>query len=258
MSAVDQDSGGQQPNQPKTTAAAPAPEPPDPNSQAGAAGPATAEKAAVHHVLRGGHAWCWRSCSPRCGTASKSCPIYPDVAYGLPAFEDGRWLTLIWGNFFALNPFYYVYVAGAFAFLTGFSEWVLGTKRTIIICVVYQIVAVLVTALVFLIFRNSGWEWAQQRATETDVGFSAGMLAVLSVASATVRPPWRLRLRLGHLGLRAVLHRVRRADGRRRALHRRRAEHAVLVPAGRPARAARPGRCRPGTSSGCWRWSACC
>ena len=132
----------------------------------------------------------------RCGTASKSCPIYPDVAYGLPAFEDGRWLTLIWGNFFALTPFFYVYVAGAFAFLTGFSEWVLGTKRTVIICVVYQIGAVLLTALVFLIFRNSGWEWAAQRATETDVGFSAGMLAVLSVASATVRPPWRLRLRL--------------------------------------------------------------
>ncbi len=121
---------------------------------------------------------------------------YADVAYGLPAFEDGRWLTLIWGVFFALNPFYYLFVAGAFAILTGFSEWVLGTKRTIIICVVYQILAVLVTALVFLIFRNSEWDWVVQRATETDVGFSAGMMAALSVASATVRPPWRLRLRL--------------------------------------------------------------
>ncbi len=121
---------------------------------------------------------------------------YADVAYGLPAFEDGRWLTLIWGCFFALTPFYYVYVAGAFAFLTGFSEWVLGTKRTVIICVAYQFVAVLITALVFWIFRNSGWEWAVKRATETDVGFSAGMLAVLSVATATVRPPWRLRIRL--------------------------------------------------------------
>jgi lysylphosphatidylglycerol synthetase-like protein (DUF2156 family) len=123
-------------------------------------------------------------------------PIYDDVAYGLPAFEDGRWLTLIWGNFFALTPFFYVYVAGAFAFITGFSEWMLGTKRTVIICVVYQIGAVLLTALVFLIFRDTGWEWAVQRATETDVGFSAGMLAVASVASATVRSPWRLRLRL--------------------------------------------------------------
>jgi len=121
---------------------------------------------------------------------------YSDVAYGLPAFEDGRWLTLIWGTFFALNPVFYIYVAGAFAFLTGFSEWMLGTKRTVVICVAYQFGAVLLTALVFLIFRNSDWDWAVQRATETDVGFSAGMLAVLSVASATVRPPWRLRLRL--------------------------------------------------------------
>ena len=85
---------------------------------------------------------------------------YQDVAYGLPAFQDGRWLTLIWGNFFALNPVYYIYVAGAFAFLTGFSEWMLGTKRTVLICIAYQILAVLLTALLYLIFRDSDWEWA--------------------------------------------------------------------------------------------------
>ena len=122
---------------------------------------------------------------------------YSDVAYGLPAFEDGRWLTLIWGAFFALNPVYYIFVAGFFALLTGFSEWRLGTARTVVIVVAYQILAVLLVALVFLIFRDSGWDWVAQRATETDVGFSAGMLAVLSVATATVKPPWRLRMRLG-------------------------------------------------------------
>lgn len=125
---------------------------------------------------------------------------YDDVAFGLPAFEDGRWLTLIWGMFFALDPFFYVYVAGAFALITGFSEWRLGTARTVVICVLYQWGAVLITALIFLIFRNSGWEWVQTRAAETDVGFSAGMLAAVSVASATVRPPWRLRLRLAIWG----------------------------------------------------------
>ena len=125
---------------------------------------------------------------------------YDDVAFGLPAFEDGRWLTLIWGMFFALDPFFYVYVAGAFALITGFSEWRLGTARTVLICVLYQWGAVLITALIFLIFRNSGWEWVQTRAAETDVGFSAGMLAAVSVASATVRPPWRLRLRLAIWG----------------------------------------------------------
>ena len=125
---------------------------------------------------------------------------YDDVAFGLPAFADGRWLTLIWGMFFALDPFFYVYVAGAFAFITGFSEWRLGTARTVVICLVYQWGAVLLTALLFLIFRGSGWEWVAQRATETDVGFSAGMLAAASVASATVRPPWRLRMRLAIWG----------------------------------------------------------
>jgi lysylphosphatidylglycerol synthetase-like protein (DUF2156 family) len=126
--------------------------------------------------------------------------FYDDVAFGLPAFQDGRWLTLIWGMFFALDPFFYVYVVGAFAIITGFSEWRLGTARTVVICLAYQWGAVLLTALFFLIFKGTGWEWVQERATETDVGFSAGMLAVASVASATVRPPWRLRMRLAIWG----------------------------------------------------------
>ncbi|HEY5882615.1 MAG TPA: DUF2156 domain-containing protein [Nakamurella sp.] len=126
--------------------------------------------------------------------------FYGDVAFGLPAFADGRWLTLIWGMFFALDPFYYVYVAGAFALITGFSEWRLGTARTVVICLAYQWGAVLLTALFFLVFRGTGWEWVQERASETDVGLSAGMLAAASVASATVRPPWRLRMRLAIWG----------------------------------------------------------
>ena len=182
---------------------------------------------------------------------------YPDVSYGLPAFEDGRWLTLIWGCFFALNPVFYIYVAGAFAFLTGFSEWVLGTKRTVVICVVYQFGAVLLTALLFLIFKDSDWDWAVTRATETDVGFSAGMLAVLSVASATVRPPWRLRLRLGIWAyvLFSIAYVGQMAD----------AEHVIAVALSLPFSTrlaapgpARPGPCRPGTRCGCSPPSACC
>lgn len=122
--------------------------------------------------------------------------VYEHVAYGLPAFEGERWYTLVSGNFFALYPVYYLFVAGLFLLLTGFAEWKLGTLRTVVLCVVYQVAAVLVVALIFLIFRDSGWEWAQQRATETDVGFSAGMMGAICVATATVRPPWRLRMRL--------------------------------------------------------------
>jgi len=198
MSAVDQQPGGREPSRPAPQSMVAAPEAAESEPESGFVHgllrlakrlPFTTTYVVITMVLAIVFGTLWHSVEDK--------SWYQDVAYGLPAFQDGRWLTLIWGNFFALDPVFYIYVAGAFAILTGFAEWMLGTKRTVLICVGYQVVAVLVTALVFLIFRDSGWDWARRRATETDVGFSVGMLAALSVASATVRPPWRLRLRLG-------------------------------------------------------------
>jgi lysylphosphatidylglycerol synthetase-like protein (DUF2156 family) len=124
-------------------------------------------------------------------------PWYHAVAYGLPAFEEHRWHTLVLGTLFAEIPAYYIFVAGAFLLLTGFAEWHLGTRRTVVLTVVYQFAAILLTALVLVLFRDSNWEWAAARAPEFDTGFSAGMLAVFGVATAVMRPPWRLRLRIG-------------------------------------------------------------
>lgn len=121
---------------------------------------------------------------------------YDDVAYGLPAFAEGKFHTLVLGIFFAVKPGYYVWALGFFALLTGFSEWVLGTRRTALITVGYQLVGVLGAALFLLIFRNTGWQWAQVTAGLVDVNFTTGAIAALCVASGAIRPPWRLRLRL--------------------------------------------------------------
>ena len=51
--------------------------------------------------------------------------------------------------------------------------------------------------------QSPDWPWAAQTATELDVGFSAGALAVAAVASSMLRPPWRLRVRLA-LGIYAL------------------------------------------------------
>ncbi len=72
----------------------------------------------------------------------------------------------------------------------------MGTRRTIVLAFGYQFAAVLIVAGIFWIYQNSDWTWAAALSTETDVGFAAGMMASFSVATATVRPPWRLRLRL--------------------------------------------------------------
>jgi lysylphosphatidylglycerol synthetase-like protein (DUF2156 family) len=120
---------------------------------------------------------------------------YLDVAYGLPAIEAGRWWTLATGAFFALTPVFYLPVIGGFALLVGFTEWRLGTRRAVAITVLGQLLAVLAAALLLLALRGSGWDWAEQASRQTDVGFSAGALVAAAVLTATLRAPWRLRMR---------------------------------------------------------------
>ncbi|MEV4601995.1 DUF2156 domain-containing protein [Amycolatopsis sp. NPDC049253] len=120
---------------------------------------------------------------------------FPQVSYGLPSLLDGRWWTFLIGPFFALTPLFYLPVAGGFALLVGPAEARLGTRRTAAIAVGAQLAATLGASLILLALRGAGWEWATQLAGRTDVGFSAGALATVAVVSATIRSPWRLRLR---------------------------------------------------------------
>jgi lysylphosphatidylglycerol synthetase-like protein (DUF2156 family) len=120
---------------------------------------------------------------------------YSQVAYGLPALESGRWWTFLIGPFFALTPLFYLPVAGGFALLVGYTEARIGTRRAVVLTVAAQLAATLGAALVLPALRSTGWVWAEQLSSRTDVGFSAGALAAVAVVSATVRSPWRLRLR---------------------------------------------------------------
>jgi hypothetical protein len=151
-------------------------------------------------------------------------PVYPWVAFGAPAFADGRWYTLVFGAFFALLPIYYLFVAGGFALLVGFSEYRLGTGRAVVATAGGHLVGVLVAAGILTLGRQTPWPWAERVGTMTDVGFSAGMLAALCVASVTVPAPWGLRMRLAaaaYAGL-SLLYVGLMAD----------LEHAVAVVAG--------------------------
>ncbi len=133
-------------------------------------------------------------------TPIEQLPLYPRVAFGLPAFEAGRWETVVLGAFFALLPIYYVFVAGGFAVLVGFAEYRMGTGRTVLVTIAGHLAGVLGCALFLLAFRDIGWPWAARIAAMTDVGFSAGMMAAICVASVTVAAPWGLRIRLAAIG----------------------------------------------------------
>jgi phosphatidylglycerol lysyltransferase len=122
---------------------------------------------------------------------------FPAVGYGVPAFEAGRWWTLLTGAFFALTPAYYLPVVAAVALLVGACEWRLGSARAAVICAGGQLVAVLGATATVLAFRHSGWAWAGGLSASLDVGLSGGALACGAAVAAAVRPPWRLRLVAG-------------------------------------------------------------
>ncbi len=129
---------------------------------------------------------------------------YPEVSYGVPSLEAGRWWTFLAGPFFALTPLFYLPMAGSFALLVGFTEARLGTRRTIAITVVAQLATTVLAALILLALERTGWAWAERLADTTDVGFSAGALSAGVVLSVTLRPRWRWCLLAGLGGYVAV------------------------------------------------------
>jgi len=129
--------------------------------------------------------------------AAEDRAAYPFIAYGLPSLEEGRWWTMLTGPFFAVVPWYYLPMVGSFALFAGFAEWQLGTRRAMAVTIGGQFVSVLVATQLLALCGNSGWSWAERMAGSLDVGFSGGALAAVAVASATLRPPWALRLRAG-------------------------------------------------------------
>lgn len=122
---------------------------------------------------------------------------FAQIAYGLPSLTEGRWWTPFTGTLFALSPIIYLPMAGSFVLIVGLTEWRLGTRTTALVTVTGHLVGVIGAALVLWLTAQTDWVWAQELFGQLDVGFSAGALAALAVLSATLTPPWRLRLRLG-------------------------------------------------------------
>lgn len=123
-------------------------------------------------------------------------PLFDTVAYGLPAFREGRIWTVVTGALFALEPAQYLAVAGGFALLVGFAELRLGTRRAAIATIATQVAGIVGAALIlWLLTATTSWHWALRVHDDLDVGFSAGALGAFAAATVAVRPPWSARLR---------------------------------------------------------------
>jgi phosphatidylglycerol lysyltransferase-like protein len=128
--------------------------------------------------------------------AAADAPWYPYVGYGVPSLGAGRWWTPLTGAFVALKPWYFLPMIASFALLVGWAEYWMGTRLAAAVTVLGHLFAVLGTALFLVAVQGPDWAWSVQTAQRLDVGFSAGAVAAGAVATAMLRPPWRLRVRL--------------------------------------------------------------
>ncbi|EWT06456.1 hypothetical protein N864_21185 [Intrasporangium chromatireducens Q5-1] len=122
------------------------------------------------------------------------------LGYGLPAFEDGRWWTLLSGALLAVSPWGYLPVLVALAVLGAIAERRLGTRPTLVAMVICHVGGVVGAAAFIALADAVGWERFARLADLTDAGPSAGFVGAVTVATAAFTPRWRFRWRLGLLG----------------------------------------------------------
>ncbi|MCE3552948.1 DUF2156 domain-containing protein [Pseudonocardia sp. RS11V-5] len=120
---------------------------------------------------------------------------FPQVAYGVPALQEGRVWTLFTGWFFAITPGQYVSGLLLFAIVVGACEIRMGTRVVAVAALAGEIGGVLVASLLIWALAHTSWPWAVHLVTVRDAGFTTGALTVLAVTTAALRSPWRLRIR---------------------------------------------------------------
>lgn len=109
--------------------------------------------------------------------------------------QEGKWWTLVTGWFFGLTPGQYVSIIVVFAFAVGWCEWRLGTKNAAIVTISGQLAGELGASLLLWAGSHTDWDWARNLATHRDVGVTTAIIAALAATTATLRSPWRMRVR---------------------------------------------------------------
>ncbi|UPW07990.1 DUF2156 domain-containing protein [Gordonia terrae] len=123
---------------------------------------------------------------------------YRDVAFGLPALREGRWWTPVTSAFVEPGPWLYLLALVAVVVGMGWAEWQLGTVRAVLVGVGGHLISCLLTVVLLWLLSSevTSWRWAEQLADSRATGVGALVVSAVAVASATVRSPWRLRVRV--------------------------------------------------------------
>ncbi len=126
------------------------------------------------------------------------------LAYGLPALQAGHWWSPVTGSLVASLPTQYLTLLVFFGLMSGFCEWRLGTRRTVLACVVGQLVGVLGTIGLAAWLRGVDSDWARELGNQDYSGFWAGSMCAFIVVGASLKAPWRGRVIVTSLSLNLI------------------------------------------------------
>ena len=119
--------------------------------------------------------------------------MWETFAYGLPAFEAGRFWTPFTGTFLIAWPWIYTLVFLGFAGM-AYLEYHRGWRVALAYFWIGQLFAIFAAALILWFFSSfTGWEWAHDQAVRLDVGPGGGVLACVAAAIGLFHAPWRVR-----------------------------------------------------------------
>lgn len=127
-------------------------------------------------------------------------PLWQWVAYGLPAFEAGKWWTPITGTLVVARPALYMVTILSFAGM-AYLEYRRGWRVALLYFGMGQLFAVLGSALVLWLLALTPSTWAATVAVELGAGPSGGTVACIAAAAGLLAAPWRVRAWLVLLAL---------------------------------------------------------
>lgn len=130
-------------------------------------------------------------------------PWFPDLAYGLPSFEAGRWWTPLTGTFLVAQPLGYIPTILFFGGM-AYVEHRRGTRFALAWYGLGQAFSIAATAVFLLVASIPPWPWARELAAALDVGPSGGAMALVAIAAGLLPPPWRQRAWILVFGAAAV------------------------------------------------------
>lgn len=118
------------------------------------------------------------------------------IGYGLPAFREGDYISIIYGALVAPAPWMYVLILVPLALGGGYLEYKHGALRMLAALFITHIAAVLLTALLLLVLEPTNLPWVREFVGLRDVGLSNAGFGAMGAATASLSPLWRRRTRV--------------------------------------------------------------